>query len=433
MKHLFFTYLLLLCGSAAIAQLAAGPMPGYSEMREVAVWLQTEQEVSVYLKYWAVDAPETIYETARKQTTQHDALTATLLADKVQPGHTYEYQVWINDDALPFNEKLTFKSQPLWQWRTDAPGFQFALGSCAYINETEYDRPGTPYGGDYHIFETIAKQQPDFMLWLGDNTYLREADWNTRTGILHRYSHTRQTPEMQKLLRSCHHFAIWDDHDFGPNNSDRSFVHKDKTLEAFKLFWANNAFGIHGKPGITTHFQWHDVDFYLLDNRYYRTPIYSNGESSMLGAEQVDWLIDALKASRAPFKVVALGSQFLSTAAVGENYVMYPRERETLISRIRQENINGVIFVTGDRHHSELSKLELGNGNVIHDLTVSPLTSGTHHTENEVNGLRVENTLVTDRNFAVCTVSGPRTNRKLTIQLIDSQGEELWDYTIRAE
>ena len=77
-----------------------------------------------------------------------------------------------------------------------SPDFRLATGSCTYINEPELDRPGKPYGGDYQIFDAMVAQKPDLMVWLGDNAYLREADWSTRTGIYHRYSHTRSAPEL---------------------------------------------------------------------------------------------------------------------------------------------------------------------------------------------------------------------------------------------
>jgi alkaline phosphatase D len=59
-------------------------------------------------------------------------------------------------------------------------------GSCAYINQPEYDLAGKPYGGDYNIFTNMAEQKADIMLWLVDNLYLREPDWNTWSGIIKR-------------------------------------------------------------------------------------------------------------------------------------------------------------------------------------------------------------------------------------------------------
>ena len=61
----------------------------------------------------------------------------------------------------------------------DPPAFSFVTGSCAFINEAKYDRPGKPYGGGYEIFESMAADDPDMMLWLGDNIYLREVDFQS--------------------------------------------------------------------------------------------------------------------------------------------------------------------------------------------------------------------------------------------------------------
>ena len=47
----------------------------------------------------------------------------------------------------------------------------FAIGSCSYVNEPEFDRPGKPYGSNFEIFNSINNKNPDFMLWLGDNMY----------------------------------------------------------------------------------------------------------------------------------------------------------------------------------------------------------------------------------------------------------------------
>ena len=71
------------------------------------------------------------------------------------------------------------------------------------------------------------------MMWLGDNMYLRTPDFLSNTGIRHRYRHARSLPELQPLLGSVHHYAIWDDHDYGPNDADGSFVNKQLTESAF--------------------------------------------------------------------------------------------------------------------------------------------------------------------------------------------------------
>lgn len=414
--------------------LQSGPMVGYAEMLEVMLWAQTKSPAKVQIAYWNLSAPADTLLTDPVATEKQYACTAKLIADRVEPGQRYGYQLRIDGKRVALSYPTEFQTLPLWQWRGDPPNFTVATGSCAYVNDPPYDRPGNPYGGDYQIYEAIHKMRPDVMLWLGDNTYLREPDWNSRTGILYRNTHTRSLPEMQALMASAHNYAIWDDHDFGPNDSDGSFVHKDLTYEAFQLFWPNPSFGVNGQKGITSAFQWGDIDFFLLDNRYFKSSNRrTTGERQILGEAQIEWLISALAFSQAPFKMVAVGGQVLNSAAVFENFSKYPAERELLLKRIEEEKIKGVIFLTGDRHHTELSKLVNKAGNSVYDLTVSPLTSGvTRVTPDEPNIYRVADTFITQRNFATLEFTGKRIARVLTIRIFDVEGKELWNKVIKA-
>lgn len=409
-------------------------MLGYTDMFETMLWAQTKSEAKVQIAYWPKGKPTEKHLTNTVKTQKQDGFTAHLLADEVQPGNRYEYELRINDQAVKLDYPTEFQTQTLWQWRTDPPKFSLAVGSCAYINEEAYDRPGNPYGGDYQIFTSIHKLRPDVMLWLGDNTYLREPDWYTRTGFLHRYTHTRSLPELQPLWASTHHYAIWDDHDYGPNDSDGSYIHKEMATEVFKSFWANSTYGLPGQGGITTQFQWADVDVFLLDDRYFRSQdLRKTGERTILGKAQIEWLINSLANSKAPFKLVALGGQILTTFVGHETYEnIAPEERLKILRLIEAEGIKNVIFLTGDRHHTELSMVRNSAGNLMYDLTVSPFTSGVH-TGEEANLLRVEGTMVQKKNFAILEFSGPRQERVMKITIYDANGAEQWTKSIQSE
>jgi alkaline phosphatase D len=290
-----------------------------------------------------------------------------------------------------------------------------------------YDRPGKPYGGGYEIFANMQKAEADLMLWLGDNIYLREADWYSRTGIYERYAHYRSLPELQEFFASQANIAIWDDHDYGPNDSDRSYSMKETTLDAFKDFWANPAYGLGDCGGITGHYQFNDVEFFLLDNRWNRSPQgLGEDEEQVLGECQIDWLIEAMRFSRATYKIVCIGGQVLNTAKVYENMSNYEKERQYLLDQIAKYNIRNVVFLTGDRHHSELSEIRIGDL-MIYDLTVSPLTSSAgRNSQNEGNKLRVEGTYFGERNYASLDFSGSLSERKLLITLYDTSGKRIW-------
>ena len=412
----------------------SGPMVGYSTMQEVLLWVQTEERANVHFEYYEINNPKVKFSTDKIETEKKNGYVAKLIADQVIPGKKYKYEVYINNYKIERNYAMEFQTQELWKWRTDPPDVKFIIGSCSYINEPKFDRPGKPYGSNFEIFNSINKKKPDFMLWLGDNTYLREPDWNSRTGFIKRYSHTRAFPELQPLLASTHHYATWDDHDYGPNNSDGSFWLKETASEIFKLFWGNPNYDVTGKGGITGFFQWSDLDFFLLDNRYHRTANNNlTGNRQMLGKDQIDWLINALSFSQASFKFVAVGGQVISNGAVYENYATYPDERKYLLDKIREAKIEGVIFLDGDRHHTILSKMqETKNVYPLYDLTCSSLTAGVNNDNEPYNSFKLEETFVNVNNFGMLNVTGPTNDRELTIQIFDKDGKELWIKSIKA-
>ena len=401
-------------------------MIGHVSHRSAQLWIQTNHSADVQVKYSATDSDE-YHQSEKIQTESKNAFVAHFQLEELEPGMTYDVDFLVDGKAL--SESVKVNTQVLWDWRIDPPAFKFVTGSCAYINEEAYDRPGKPYGGGYEIFEHMADESPDMMLWLGDNIYLREVDFQSYGGFLHRYTHTRSTPEMAKLLKTCPNYAIWDDHDFGPNDSDGSWIHADWSKQAFETFWCNPSYGLPEAPRcISTAFRFVDMEFFLLDNRTYRVNHYNKtNEPQVLGEEQIDWLIQALRNSRAPFKFVVVGGQVLSDAMVYENVAQFPSERQQILDRIEAEDIRGVVFLSGDRHTTELSEITLSNGRKVYDLTVSPLTSGTGHAKDEPNSLRVEGTYVEHRNYAVLSFDGPRKNRTCTIEVKGTDGTLLWN------
>lgn len=431
----FITFSYFQSSFAQKSSLQSGPMVGYSTMREVLLWVQSNKPTAVHFEYWDKNTPKKRMKTESYQTKKEDAFVAKISVGGLEPSTRYEYELFMNGKKIVRNYPLTFQTQELWQYRKDPPNFKFAFGSCFYVNEPKYDRPGTPYGGGYEILASIYEKKPDFMVWGGDNIYLREVDFDSPSGILHRNTHTRSLPELQPLLGSTHHYATWDDHDFGWNDADRSYPFKDLTANAFKLFWGNPNYGVgtDGK-GISGTFSWGDAEFFLLDNRYFKTPNDNKVfKKELLGEKQLQWVIDALTYSSATFKFIVIGGQTINPAQVYENYANYAEERQRLLQLIREAKIKGVFFLSGDRHSTELSMLK-ENDKVypLYDLTVSPLTSGTGNPEKEPNTARVPNTLVVEKNFSTIEISGDAKNRKLSISIFNTAGKQLWQKEILA-
>lgn len=425
-------------------QLQAGPMNGASSQQESCFWLQTTSPARVEIRYWPEADSASVRSTPPVFTKTETACAAKLVATRVSPGLRYGYEVLINGSPVSRPYPLRFQTPPVWKYRTSPLDFTLAAGSCAYVNEEPFDRSGKPYGADYQIFQNIAALKPDLMLWMGDNIYLREGDWNSRNGILHRYTHTRSILELQPLLASAQHYAAWDDHEAGPNDSNGSFWNTPVATEAFELFWPNPGFGMPGRRGITTYFEWNDAEFYLLDNRTFRSALLANPQSrTCFGREQIDWLINSLKLTgpkiaagpdgkpllrqhEPSFRFVVGGSQFLSTSGLQkDSFINFPSERDYLLRRLREEDIKGVVFLSGDVHYSELSRLERPGTYPLHDLTLSPLTAGPSANVAMNNGLRVPGCLVQGRNFGLLRFSGPADDRVLSIEIRDSHGKLL--------
>lgn len=154
----------------------------------------------------------------------------------------------------------------------------------------------------------------------------------------------------------------------------------------------------------------------------------------MLGKAQLEWFKGALASSYAPFKVVALGNQFITSNEHDETFARYFRaERDSILAFIERENIKGVVFLTGDRHFTELSALKNTAGNWVYDLTTSPFTAGVNtRGPQEANTYRVEGTVAVQHNFAILRFSGPRLERQMDITVYGVDGKPVWNKTIGA-
>ena len=169
-------------------------MLGYVDMREARIWLGNNSYTQAQIHYresGRFSAHETLIPITLNENNQY---TTTAVLSPLKPGTAYTYWVEANDPAgvtALIGDTSRFTTQPLWQFRSEPPNFTLATGSCSFINVPELDRPGDPFGGEYGIYSAIAAKKPNVMVWLGDNIYLREADYHCETCIDERYLHSR--------------------------------------------------------------------------------------------------------------------------------------------------------------------------------------------------------------------------------------------------
>lgn len=425
-------------------KLVAGPMPGYTEHRETLIWLQTRCARTTGIEYWEGTRDRSKVgrnevSTAMRAGLSCDLQTHHFVLGGLKMGTTYSYRVLIDGKPHPFPYPLLFRTKPLWEWRSDAPDFNFLLGSCLYVNDSAYDRPGSPYGQGTDILLKMNEKPSDFMLWLGDNVYTREADYGSESGLRYRYMHTRADSNLQPFLASRHHYAIWDDHDYGSNDACKSYPLKETTLQLFREYWANKTYGQDGR-GIYSMFSYSDADFFLLDDRFFRDFQFlsdkTHPDKTQLGEEQLQWLFNSLSYSRATFKFIVIGGQFLNEHTSKESYNFYKAERERILDFIIENRISGVVFLTGDRHHSELirnDRVQPKLGYALYDFTCSAISSRASDISksDEINNpTRIPNTLVMENNFGNISISGPRGQRVLILQCFDKNGTLKWEHRL---
>ncbi len=304
----------------------------------------------------------------------------------------------------------------------------FLTGSCAF----QYPFPLNAGGKRKRlnrIFSTMAKEKADFMVWTGDNVYYLAGQWNSYKAMVNENIRTRLRTPNKAFLESCAHYATWDDHDYGPNDSDGRFKLKDTSLAVFKKFWVNPYYGTNGNDGVFCHFSQQDCDFFILDSRFHCDK--KGGYIRLLGDVQMDWLKEKLKASKANFKFIFSGTQFLPVEQHGETWGKYSIENGDFMEFLEKEKINGVVLVSGDRHYSELNKKEREGTYPLYEFTCSPLTSFMDPSYPKNQPLRVEKTAVRDQNYGRIKIYNEGKERICRIEEFDTKGKLIWKYDIK--
>ncbi len=304
----------------------------------------------------------------------------------------------------------------------------FLTGSCAF----QYPFPLNAGGKRKRlnrIFTTMSKENADFMVWTGDNVYYLAGQWNSYREMVKENLRTRLRTPYKTFLESCPQYATWDDHDYGPNDSDGRFKMKDTALTVFKKFWVNPYHGTNESNGVFTHFSQGDCDFFILDSRFNCDK--KGGYNKLLGDIQMAWLKEKLAASKANFKFIFSGTQFLPVEQTGETWGKYFDESGDFMNFIEKEKIPGIILVSGDRHYSELNKKERQGTYPLYEFTCSPLTSFMDPSYPKNNPLRVEKTAIRDQNYGRIKIFNEGKERICRIEEFDTKGKFIWKYEIK--
>ena len=269
--------------------------------------------------------------------------------------------------------------------------------------------------GDSATLRTIAAQQADLFLMVGDNVY---GDKDGPANI-------NNQPELDELRASFRDLAAredfkavrakfpmmvaWDDHDYGANDAGRGFVFKRLAERIHERFWGLDDKDVGAYPGTyyarTFGPEGQRTQVIVLDTRFFRSNLTptdewnkkgkeryipsTDPEQDMLGNDQWTWLENRLQ-DPADVRLIVSSIQVLTTDGHGfEAWSTLPKEQARLYNLVRETEAKGVVFVSGDRHTAFLYKDEAALPYPAYELTASSMNVSFAETTTEMDKAQI--------------------------------------------
>ena len=350
--------------STGYRRILQGPMVGAVSPDTITIWVRLNGPHLCSLEVDENRAFDSPVVSPGQASAEHD-FTVRLRQSGLTPDSPYYYRVKVEGKIDRYHRDL-----PPYRTRTaplsaDTTHFTVGFGSCARYSLDPVQS----------IWNVADRSDLDLFLWVGDNIY---GDTPDPAFLAEEWRRQRDVVNLQPFLRRVPQLAIWDDHDFGLNDHDRTHPRKAEALSVYKHYWANPSYGLPETPGVFFHYAYGGVDFYFLDIRYYRDPNHEPDSltKTMLGAAQLAWIKNELKKSRAPFKVLVSGSGWNTARGPGgDAWSAFLHERNALFDFIRDHEIPGVILLSGDTHRGEANVIPWSEkgGYDFYEFVSSPL------------------------------------------------------------
>lgn len=358
-------------------RLVHGPVLGAVTDRSARFWVRViegdEVTVSVHdrtvVNMRQIAGKEVATGAARVRADQDH--TAVVDVSGLESATHYAYFVSVDGRPVPISPAPTFTTH-------GAPGeagtFEVVFGGGAgFIPWNE------------RVWTTLDSRRPAAALLLGDNVYIDTPEVPQTQQYC--YYRRQSRPEYRRFAAHTPVYAIWDDHDFGRNDCVSSLALDDPPwkMDVLKVFtenFVNPAYGQGAEqPGCHHAFTIGDVDFIMLDCRFYRQSPKSVERPTMLGPGQKKWLMGKLKTSKATFKVIASSVPWASGTKPGsrDTWDGFPQEREEIFSFLEENRIGGVVLLSADRHRSDAWRIERPGGYDLYDFSSSKLTNAMSH------------------------------------------------------
>ncbi len=355
-------------------RLIHGPMVGSVTGTSARFWVRTPEEAAIRVVAQASAGDvDTFRPAARSETVLATAgadYTAIVVLDGLQPGTSYRYDVLVDGRSALGPDHPAFVTSPD---HGEPARFEVGFGGGAgYVPENE------------RMWDAIRSHAPQAFLFLGDNVYI---DMPGEPNGIHYYTYYRRQSraEFRRLVATTSVYAIWDDHDcatddvwMGPYRDRPAW--KLPAWRHFRQNWVNPGYGSEEWPGTWFDFSIGDVDFFMLDGRFYRTNPFAES-ATMLGPAQKQWLFERVKQSSATFKVLVspVPWAFDTKGDAVDTWNGFRRERTEIFDFLAENEIEGVFLLSADRHRSDARRIERPNGYPLYEFESSRLTNQAVH------------------------------------------------------
>lgn len=373
----------------SVPGLSAGPMIGHTEPGLVTIWCRADKPGDLTLVYQTEpDGAAPFHAGSVTTTASEDTdLCVTFRLEDLLPGRTYHVQIHRQppaetaefDASLP-KYKVLCPPRP-----REEKKVSIVFGSCA----------GDPFDKPLPVWDAVAAASPDALCLIGDTPYIDSTDLAHQRK---RYREFFSSPQLAAVLARTPTYGVWDDHDFGKNDTDGTLRGREFARQAFLEYHANAARGDEATgQGIYSSFRRGAVEVFLIDARWFSNtaPSFADPEKpTLLGDVQWRWLREGLRRSDAPFKLLVTGMIWNdSVRPLKKDYWgNYAHERKALFEFLAQERITGVVLVGGDIHRSRLLKWPSDRTGVpypLYELISSPLGSSVHQNANQPNDMLI--------------------------------------------
>ncbi len=286
---------------------------------------------------------------------------------------------------------------------SDEPLTSFVFGSC---NRSTYSQAYWP---------TIAKDNAPLWIWMGDNIYADNTTMVERQGL---YSSLKANAYYKAFRTNTAIIGTWDDHDFWENDRDGSFPDKQQSKLCAMDFLDIAPDRVADHEGIYQSYlfgsEGRRTKVILLDLRF--NMVQQRGKpSSLLGERQWEWLKSEI--GRNDYELLVIGSsQNVLNTSGPQAWASFPAERSYLYQWLAPLS-QPVLFLSGDRHHGDFSKYQIGSklgGKTIYEFMSSGLTHSNPIGRSNPNRIGQS---VRRKNYGLVRIDWTETVPKLLLQL----------------